>query len=69
MTKIEVFDPQPQALHESQAAAIEQPGHQLVCARQVAEDAVHLVFGQHRSPSLEEARMMRSSRASGFWVS
>jgi hypothetical protein len=44
--KVNVLDAQAQALHEAQASAVEQPGHQLVSARQVAQDAVNLVFSQ-----------------------
>lgn len=44
--EIEILDAQPQAFHQSQAAAIEQFGHELVYARQVAEHLPRFLFGQ-----------------------
>jgi len=44
--EIQVLNPRPQAFHQSQATALQQLGHQLVCARQKANGFVVFFFGQ-----------------------
>jgi len=44
--KLQVFDAQAQAFHQSHAAAVDQLGHQLMRARQATDEAQRLLFGQ-----------------------
>lgn len=42
--RFEILDAQAQAFHQSHAAAVDQLSHQLVCARQAADEARRLVL-------------------------
>lgn len=44
--KIQVFDAQAQAFDQTQARAVQQPGDELVDARQGGDDDFDLIFGQ-----------------------
>jgi len=44
--QVQVFDAQAEAFHRAQTAAVEELGHQEVRAGEVAEDSVHLLFGE-----------------------
>jgi hypothetical protein len=47
VTEVDVFDPQPDAFHETQSIALEQLCHEPVVALELRQDATDLLWSEH----------------------